>query len=61
MFADLPVLPQTHAFLNRKLQMLIGAEWCDAISGATLDFRNPASGEVIGQVPSASADDVDRA
>lgn len=61
MFADLPVLPQTHAFLNRKLQMLIGAEWCDAISGATLDFRNPASGEVIGQVPSASTDDVDRA
>ena len=61
MFTDLPTLPQTRAFLARKLQMLIGAHWQDAASGATLTLRNPASGEVLGEVPSAAAEDVDRA
>jgi phenylacetaldehyde dehydrogenase len=61
MSTDLSVLPQTQAFLNKKLKMLIGAEWQDASSGSTMSFRNPATGEIIGQVPSASAEDVDRA
>lgn len=61
MHFDLPVQPQTQAFLNRKLKMLIGDQWQDAASGQSLSFRNPASGEILGEVPSASAEDVDRA
>lgn len=61
MHAELPVLPHTQAFLQRPLKMLIGAQWQDAASGATMSFRNPATGTVLGDVPSAAAEDVDRA
>ncbi|UXY55137.1 aldehyde dehydrogenase family protein [Pseudomonas tohonis] len=61
MHSELPVLPQTRDFLDRPLKMLIGDGWQDAASGATLDFRNPATGDVLGNVPSAAAEDVDRA
>lgn len=42
-------------------QLLIGGEWTDAEDGRTLDIVNPATGEVIGALASASARDVDRA
>ena len=58
---DLPTLPQTRAFLNRKLKMLIGEQWLDAASGDTMNFRNPATGEVLGDVPAAGKEDVNRA
>ncbi|WP_220815192.1 aldehyde dehydrogenase family protein [Pseudomonas paralcaligenes] len=61
MSADLPILPQTRAFATRQLKMLIGGQWLDAVSGATMSFRNPATGEILGEVPSAAAEDVDRA
>ena len=41
--------------------MLIGAEWRDAISGASLDVRDPATGETVTTVPAADAADVDLA
>ncbi|WP_166363956.1 aldehyde dehydrogenase family protein [Pseudomonas akapageensis] len=53
--------PATQAFLQRTPTMLIGAEWVTAADGATMDLRNPATGEVLCKVPSASAADVDRA
>lgn len=59
--SDLPILPQTRSFLTRPQKMLIGGQWLDAASGATMSFRYPATGEVLGVVPSASAEDVDRA
>ncbi|AYC32928.1 aldehyde dehydrogenase family protein [Pseudomonas cavernae] len=58
---DLPILPQTRAFATRQLKMLIGGQWLDAASGATMSFRNPATGDVLGEVPSADATDVDLA
>jgi phenylacetaldehyde dehydrogenase len=61
MSADLPILPQTLAFIGRKQQMLIGEHRLDAANGATMDYRNPATGEVLGQVPSADKQDVDLA
>ncbi|QXI27856.1 aldehyde dehydrogenase family protein [Pseudomonas vanderleydeniana] len=61
MLAELPILPQTRNFLARPHKMLIGGQWVDATSGQTLSFRNPATGEVLGEVPSAAAADVDRA
>ena len=56
-----PLHPSTQAFLQRTPTMLIGAEWVTAADGATMDLRNPASGEVLCKVPAATPDDVDRA
>ena len=42
-------------------QLLIANEWVDAVSGKTLDVRNPANGQVIGQVAHAGIADLDRA
>ena len=41
--------------------MLIGGEWRDAVAGARLDVRNPATGEVITTVPASGKDDVNLA
>src|SRR4051812_24326374 len=41
--------------------MLIGGELVEATGGATLPSVNPATEQVIGSVPEASAEDVDRA
>jgi phenylacetaldehyde dehydrogenase len=49
------------SFIAAPKKMLIGADWVDAASGATLDVRNPANAEVIARVPAAEAADVDRA
>lgn len=45
----------------RTYQQLIGGQWVDAASGATLDVENPANGQVIARVPRSGAEDVDRA
>jgi betaine-aldehyde dehydrogenase len=42
-------------------KMFIGGEWVDSSTGETQDVISPASGQVIAQVPKASADDVNRA
>ena len=42
-------------------QLLIGNEWVDAANGRRIDVRNPATGEVIGQVARAGQVDLDRA
>jgi 1-pyrroline dehydrogenase len=42
-------------------RILIGGELVEAASGETMDVIAPATGETIAQVPSCSADDVDRA
>ncbi len=41
--------------------MWIGGEWVDADSGKTFLTHNPATGEVVAQVPEAGLSDVDRA
>ena len=42
-------------------QLWIGNEWVDAADGGTFETVNPATGEVITQVASAQAADIDRA
>jgi aminobutyraldehyde dehydrogenase len=42
-------------------QQFIGGEWTDAADGETMDVLDPATGEVIAQVPKGTAADVDRA
>src|ERR671931_347904 len=39
----------------------VGGEWVDAAGGETMEVLNPATAEVIAEVPHASAEDVDRA
>ncbi|HEY8613608.1 MAG TPA: aldehyde dehydrogenase family protein, partial [Roseomonas sp.] len=36
----------------------VGSQWVQAASGKTIAVKNPASGEVIGQVPSLSREEV---
>src|SRR5437016_1398668 len=42
-------------------QNLVGGKWVDAIGGATEPVVNPATGEVIAEVPKGTEQDVDRA
>jgi aminobutyraldehyde dehydrogenase len=44
-----------------KHQNFIGGEWVDSTGGDTMEVLNPATGEVIAEVPNATAEDVDRA
>jgi len=37
--------------------LLIDGKWVGAVSGATFESRNPATGEVLGEVPDAGAQD----
>jgi betaine-aldehyde dehydrogenase/aminobutyraldehyde dehydrogenase len=39
----------------------VGGEWVDAASGETMEVLNPATGEVIAEVPRGSEEDVERA
>jgi len=39
----------------------IGGEWVDSASGETMEVLNPATGEVIAEVPRGTAEDVERA
>jgi 1-pyrroline dehydrogenase len=39
----------------------VGGEWVEAVEGGTMEVLNPATGEVIAEVPSGTRADVDRA
>ncbi len=42
-------------------RMFVDGEFVDSLSGETMEVVNPATGEVIAEVPRGSAEDVDRA
>ena len=42
-------------------KQFIGGEWVDSSSGETMEVLNPATGEVIAEVPRGTAEDVERA
>jgi 1-pyrroline dehydrogenase len=44
-----------------EYKAFIGGEWADSVSGETMEVINPATGDVIAEVPRCNADDVDRA
>jgi malonate-semialdehyde dehydrogenase (acetylating) / methylmalonate-semialdehyde dehydrogenase len=46
---------------TRTIRNYVGGSWMDADSDERLDVTNPATGEVMAQVPMSSAKDVDRA
>ena len=39
----------------------VGGEWVESTSGKTMEVLNPATGEVIAEVPRGTAEDVERA
>ncbi len=43
------------------MKNLVGGEWVEAVEGETMEVLNPATGEVIAEVPRGTAADVDRA
>lgn len=47
--------------MAEKYQMYIDGEWCDSSTGEVIEVINPATGELVGTVPKASPEDVDRA
>ena len=53
-------LPLRDADLLRQAN-LIGGEWVQAESGRTLSVRNPANGELVGEVPASGAAETRRA
>ncbi len=59
--AEVELDPKVRDFVAARHQMLINDEWVDATSGRQLDVYNPATGEVIAQVPAADYEDIDRA
>jgi phenylacetaldehyde dehydrogenase len=46
---------------SRPRQLLIGGQWCAAVSGKTLDVSDPATGDVFAQVAAGEAADIDLA
>jgi phenylacetaldehyde dehydrogenase len=52
---------RTADFVTQNHRMYIGGRFVPAASGKTFPVYNPATGEVITQVPEAEAEDVDRA
>src|ERR687897_2500259 len=45
----------------KSFKMFIGGEWVDASDGNTRKIESPATGDVIAEVPEATAEDVDKA
>ncbi|HYZ11988.1 MAG TPA: gamma-aminobutyraldehyde dehydrogenase [Actinomycetota bacterium] len=45
----------------KSCKMFIGGEWVDASDGKTRKIESPATGDVIAEVPEATAEDVDKA
>src|ERR1700733_12719332 len=52
---------KTSDFIAQKHRMYIDGKFVNAASGKTLSIYNPATGEVMAQVPEAEAGDDDRA
>lgn len=47
--------------MAEKFQMYIDGEWCDSKSGEEIQVISPSTGEVVGTVPKAAPEDVERA
>jgi phenylacetaldehyde dehydrogenase len=52
------IAPDTARFLAKPHRLLIGGDWVPAVSGATLETQDPATGETIATVAAGDAADV---
>jgi phenylacetaldehyde dehydrogenase len=53
--------PKVREFVSGRHKMLIDGKFADAASGKTFASYNPATGEVLAQVPEGDKEDIDRA
>src|SRR4029077_15389576 len=58
---DRQVKERAMSATKTEYKAFIGGEWADSASGETMDVINPATGEVVAEVPRCGAEDVDRA
>lgn len=56
-----PVTPLQNVRPQAKYQLYIGGQWVDSVSGRTMPSENPATGDVLSQIPLANAEDVEAA
>ncbi|WP_271271130.1 aldehyde dehydrogenase family protein [Aliamphritea hakodatensis] len=56
-----PVTPLQNVRPQAKYQLYIGGQWVDSASGRTMPSENPATGDVLSQIPLANAEDVEAA
>lgn len=59
--ATVTLRTEVSGFLEGNKKLLIGGQWVESVSGATYPTINPATGEVLTHVASATEEDVDRA
>ncbi len=59
--AETAVTPYVQQFLSSTRKMLIDGKWVDAISGTTFPAFNPATGEVMSQIPDGQREDINLA
>lgn len=55
------LMPEVEKFLQEPRKMLIDGEWVEASSGKSFAAVDPATGEMLTEVPEAGAEDVNRA
>lgn len=55
------IQPATQAFIDRAHKMWINGQWVDARSGQSMTLRNPATAEILCEVPKGNKEDVDLA
>lgn len=58
---EIRIDPKVGSFLAAPHKMLIGGKWVESASGKTFPTYNPATGEVLAQVPEGDKEDIDRA
>lgn len=58
---EVQLQPGTIKFLSQPKMMLINGKWVEAATGKTFPTYNPATGEILAQVPLAEKEDVERA
>ena len=59
--ATTEITPMTQGFLSAPRKMLIDGKWGDALSEHTFPTFDPATGDVLCQVPAGQKEDIDRA
>ncbi len=55
------ISPAVQAFLDTPRKMLIGGKWVEAATGKTFATYNPATGEVLANVPEGGEEDINHA
>lgn len=59
--AEVPIAEPVKSFVSTTRKMLINGKWVEAASGKTFPTFNPATGDVLANIPDGQKEDIDRA